>query len=180
MQEEWKEISGYEGYFEVSNYGNFRSKDRYIKYKTNGIRLYHGKDLKVEECEDGYKRIVLMKDAIKHRYMCHRLVAKEFIPNLENKPYINHINGDRGDNRVENLEWCTKSENEKHSFSVLGKTMKGKTYPKKVIKHSDNGDIQYESLSKAIISLNGVGCIEGLNKAIKNNRPYHGFYWDFA
>ena len=70
--------------------------------KEENVEASHFEDLKVEECEDGYKRIVLMKDAIKHRYMCHRLVAQEFIPNLENKPYINHINGDRGDNRVEN------------------------------------------------------------------------------
>ena len=93
MQEIWKEIKGYEGYFEVSNLGNFRSKDRIVKYKKDGIRNYQG-----------YQRIVLMKDAIKKRYMCHRLVAETFIPNPDNKPFINHINGNRSDNRVENLE----------------------------------------------------------------------------
>lgn len=180
MQEEWKEITGYEGYFEVSSLGNFRSKDRYVKYKQNGMRLYPGKNLKVEVMEEGYKRILLMKNGIKKRYMCHRIVAQEFIPNEENKPYVNHKNGDRGDNRVENLEWCTQSENEKHSVLFLGKTMKGKTTPKPVIKHTDNGNILYSSISEGIRSLNGVGCIEGLKKSIKNNRKYHGFYWSFA
>ena len=61
MEEIWKEIPGYEGYFEVSNLGNFRSKDRIIKYKQNGTRLYPGKMLKVEQMQDGYQRIVLMK-----------------------------------------------------------------------------------------------------------------------
>ena len=67
MQEEWKEITGYEGYFEVSSLGNFRSKDRYVKYKQNGMRLYPGKNLKVEVMEEGYKRILLMKNGIKKK-----------------------------------------------------------------------------------------------------------------
>lgn len=104
MQEIWKEIKGYEGYFEVSNLGNFRSKDRIVKYKKDGIRNYPGKPLLTETILEGYQRIVLMKDAIKKRYMCHRLVAETFIPNPDNKPFINHLNGNRSDNRVENLE----------------------------------------------------------------------------
>ena len=90
-KEIWKEISGYEGYFEVSNLGNFRSKDRVIRYKDNGTRLYPGKLLKTETIVEGYQRIVLMKKAIKKRYMCHRLVAQEFVPNPDNKPYYNPV-----------------------------------------------------------------------------------------
>ena len=86
----WKDITGYEGYFQVSNLGNFRSLDRRIKYKNSGTRLYPGKPLLKETTLDGYQRIVLMKEAIKRRFMCHRLVAQEFIPNPENKPFINH------------------------------------------------------------------------------------------
>lgn len=66
----------------------------------------------------------------KKRYMRHRFAAQEFIPNPENKPFINHIDGNPSSNKVENLEWCTQSENELHSVHVLGKSMKGKTYPK--------------------------------------------------
>lgn len=182
MQNEiWKEISGYEGYFEVSNLGNFRSKDRVIKYKSNGIRLYPGKFLKTETIVEGYQRIVLMKEAIKKRYMCHRLVAQEFVPNPDNKPYVNHINGNKADNRAENLEWVTQSENELHSHSVLGNTMRGKTYPKKVeaIFPKEGDRIVFNSMSDAIKFL-GVGCIEGLKKSIVANRVYHNFKWRFV
>lgn len=182
MQNEiWKEISGYEGYFEVSNLGNFRSKDRVIKYKSNGTRLYPGKLLKTETIVEGYQRIVLMKEAIKKRYMCHRLVAQEFVPNPGNKPYVNHINGNKADNRAENLEWVTQSENELHSHNVLGNSMKGKTYPRKVeaLSPKGNNKIVFNSMSDAIKFL-GIGCIEGLKKAIVANRIYHNFKWRFV
>lgn len=182
MQNEiWKEISRYEGYFEVSNFGNFRNKNRIIKYKSNGTRLYPGKLLKTETTLEGYQRIVLMKEAIKKRYMCHRLVAQEFVPNPDNKPYVNHINGNKADNRAENLEWVTQSENELHSYRVLGNTMKGKVYPKKVeaIFPKEKDKIIFNSMSDAIRFLR-TGCIEGLKKAIAANRLYHNFKWRFV
>lgn len=182
MQNEiWKEISGYEGYFEVSNLGNFRSKDRTIRYKSNGTRLYPGKPLKTETIVEGYQRIMLTKEAIKKRYMCHRLVAQEFVPNPDNKPYVNHINGNKADNRAENLEWVTQSENELHSHNIFGNSMKGKTYPKKVeaIFPSTEDRAIFNSMSDAIKFL-GKGCIEGLKKAIVANRIYYNFKWRFV
>lgn len=176
MNEIWKEIAGYEGYFEVSNLGNFRSKNRRVRYKTQGFRNYPGKSLLTETIVEGYQRIVLMKEGKRKRFMCHRLVAQEFVPNLENKPFVNHINGIRSDNRAENLEWVTQSENEIHSYSILGNSMRGKTYPKKV-RCISSGHIS-NSMSEVIRDL-GTGCIEGLKKAIKANRPYHGFYFEF-
>lgn len=178
MEELWKDISGYEGYFEVSNLGNFRSKDRIIKYKQSGTRLYPGKPLKTETIVEGYQRIVLMKEAVKKRYMCHRLVAQEFIPNPDNKPFINHINGNPADNRACNLEWCSQSENELHSYRTLGNTMRGKTNPKRVYRIDGDTIIEYRSISRAVEAL-GVGCIEGINKAIRANRPYYGYSWSF-
>ena len=83
MEEIWKDIPSYEGYYQVSTLGNFRSLPRQIKYKNNGTRNYPSKSLKTETTKDNYQRIVLMKDGVKNRYMCHRLVAITFIPNLE-------------------------------------------------------------------------------------------------
>lgn len=177
-QEIWKEITGYEGYFEVSNLGNFRSKDRIIKYKTSGTRNYPGKTLKTEQMQDGYQRIVLMKESIRKRYMCHRLVALMFVPNPLNKPYVNHKNGIKSDNRAVNLEWCTQSENELHSSRVLGNSMVGKSFPKKV-KCLDDNTI-YDSMSDVIRAIGNHSCIEGLKKAIASNRPYHGKSYSFV
>lgn len=177
MTEIWKDITGYEGYFEVSSLGNFRSKDRYVPSRWGGLRPYPGKDLKVETTIDGYQRITLMKDGVKTRYMCHRLVAQEFVPNLNNKPFVNHINGIKSDNRAENLEWCTQSENEIHSHKVLGNSMKGKTYPRK-IKCIDTG-VEYESMSDVIREIGDNSCIEGLKKAIFSKRSYHSKFYSF-
>lgn len=178
MKEEiWKEIHGYEGSFEVSNLGNFRSMDRQVLSRWGGTRFYPGKPLKVEVMQDGYKRIVLMKDAKKKRYMCHRLVAETFIPNIDNKPFVNHIDGNRGNNCIENLEWCTKIENEQHSINVLGKTMKGKTTSKPV--KCIELDKTFTSMRQAVEFLGNRACNEGIKKAIVANRKYHGYTFIF-
>lgn len=169
----WKDITGYEGYFQVSSLGNFRSLDRTIKYKDSGTRLYPGKSLLTETIVEGYQRIVLMKDAVKKRYMCHRLVAQEFIPNPENKPFINHINGNKADNRVENLEWCTQSENELHGYRILGNTMAGKTFPKRI--KCIETDTVFPSMLQTVNWIGNHACIEGLKKAIVANRKYHDY-----
>lgn len=173
MTEIWKDIEGYEGYYQVSNLGNFRSLDRVVKYKKSGTRVYPGKSMKVEPTNEGYTRIVLMKDGIKKRYMCHRIVAHMFVDNPDSKPYVNHINGITYDNRAENLEWCTQEENEKHSIEVLGKTMKGKTYPKQVMCVETKR--VFKSMSECVRFIGNNSCIEGINKAMRANRKYHGY-----
>lgn len=177
MNEIWKEIPGYEGYFEVSNLGNFRSKDRIVKYKQNGTRLYPGKLLKCEQMQDGYQRIVLMKEAKKKRFMCHRLVALTFIPNPDNLPQVNHKDGVKNNNCVDNLEWCTQSENEQHSVKILGKCMKGKTNSKSV--YCIDLDKCFPSMKQTVEFLGNRACIEGLKKAIQADRLYHGHKFKF-
>jgi hypothetical protein len=113
FMEVWKKIKGFENY-EVSNYGNIRRM--YLK----------GYKYRKPVIQKGYCSInfVLNKTGFK-KIQIHRLVAEAFIENNENKKCINHINGIKNDNRVDNLEWCTHSENEKHSFGVLGKISNG-------------------------------------------------------
>ena len=178
MQEIWKAIPDYEGSFEVSNLGNFRSLDRKIANRWGTFTNYPGKLLKVEVMEDGYKRIVLMQNAIKKRYMCHRLVAQTFIPNIDNLPYINHKDGNRGNNCVDNLEWCTQTQNEQHAINVLGKTMKGKTFPKKVFCVELNR--VFNSMRQAVLFLGSHACNEGIKKAIEAHRLYHGYTFQFV
>lgn len=108
----WKEIKGFEKY-EISNLGRVR-------------RLYkQGYKYRKPVSQNGYNHVTLSKNGAWSKFQIHRLVAELFIPNPKNKPCVNHINGIKTDNRVENLEWCTYSENEKHSFDKLGKITNG-------------------------------------------------------
>lgn len=115
MEEEWRDIIGYEGLYQVSNLGRIKSLYKKVICK-NGFRSCKEKILKNNSYGD-YNRIQIGKKS-KH-FLVHRLVAKAFIPNPENKPCVNHINGIKTDNRKENLEWSTYSENTIHAYDVL-------------------------------------------------------------
>jgi hypothetical protein len=122
MQTEiWKPISGYNGYYEVSNLGRVRSITRKIeRTDPNDItkkRLftYKGKLVPFWLTKKGYCRLTICINGICKKYLVHRLVADAFIPNNENKLQVNHINCVKTDNRVENLEWVTNYENYLHS-----------------------------------------------------------------
>ena len=99
----WKSIKGYEGHYFVSNLGSVKTNNHYGS----------GKDAILKPAKDnkGYLRVSLTKDKILKTYKVHRLVALAFIENPNNKPYVNHIDGNRANNHVENLEWVTPSEN---------------------------------------------------------------------
>ena len=116
----WKTITDFTNY-EVSNYGNVRRKKCQIIYCNGMITNYKEKLLTQELNRKMYKRVTFSQNNIQKRYQVHRLVALYFIPNPENKPCVNHIDGDGGNNNVSNLEWCTYSENERHSYDTLKK-----------------------------------------------------------
>ncbi len=111
MQEIWKDIEGYEGLYQVSNLGRVSSSPR------NGTIL-NKRILKNILSNSGYFLVDLSKNNIQKKVLVHRLVAKTFIPNPKNKLQVNHINGIKTDNRVDNLEWVTAKQNNLHARKI--------------------------------------------------------------
>lgn len=115
MEEIWKDIEGYEGLYQVSNEGKVRSCEREIEYlvkgKYKGKRVFPSFLIKPWENNSGYVMVDLHKNGKTDKRTIHRLVAEAFIPNIENKPCVDHINTIKTDNRVQNLRWCTYKEN---------------------------------------------------------------------
>ena len=106
MMEEWKSIDGFEGFYEVSNFGNVRS----LNYHNWGIV----KNLTPTIDRYGYERVCLCKNGKQFNRLVHRMVATAFIGNPDNLPQINHLNEIKTDNRAENLEWCSAKDNVNH------------------------------------------------------------------
>lgn len=180
MEEIWKDIPSYEGYYQVSNLGNFRSLPRVIRYKNNGTRNYLAKRLLTETTKDNYQRITLMKEGVKTRYQAHRLVALAFIPNPENKPCINHIDGNKSNNVVTNLEWCTPSENMTHADNTGLRDM-SKHHPSnaKKIKCLETGEI-FVSYYQAIKWLGKTtNSLSALVRGTRNYGKAFGYHWQF-
>lgn len=105
-KEIWKDIEGYEGLYQVSNLGRVKSN------------LRKGKILKSNSTYDGYYNVTLSKNGKLKTYRIHRLVCIAFLDNPLNKSEVNHIDGNKKNNNIENLEWCTRSENAEHAHKT--------------------------------------------------------------
>lgn len=118
--EVWKPIKGYEGLYEVSNLGRVKSLERKVKAKNKYGTVDRTVTEKILKYSINHKGYYLVKicNQVNKSFLVHRLVAEAFIDNPENKLQVNHINGDKKDNRVCNLEWCTNNENQKHAINM--------------------------------------------------------------
>lgn len=117
MKEEiWKDIKGYEDLYKVSNFGKIKSLERINQIGNNKYVTFE-KILKHHiNKKRGYCQVNLCKNGTRKLFTCHRLVAETFIPNMDNKKYVNHIDGNKTNNCIDNLEWCTHSENINHAY----------------------------------------------------------------
>lgn len=106
----WKDIVGYEGRYQISNMGRIRSVARVVTWKNGSVKTYKSRIMKTNKRGE-YIGVSLYKDYKSKDFMVHRLVAEAFIPNPNNLPFVNHIDEDKLNNVVDNLEWCTRQYN---------------------------------------------------------------------
>ena len=150
MIEVWKSINGFDNY-QVSNTGLVKSLERWMPMPHGGKYFQKEKILKVSIVRGGYCQITLSVNGKPSMKKLHRIVADAFISNPENKPQINHKDGNKLNNNVSNLEWCTSSENHIHAFATgLRTSHTGQQHQNsKLVLNTETG-IFYESLTEAI------------------------------
>lgn len=166
-KEIWRDIKGYEGYYKVSNLGNVMSIARNGTIKQNKI-------LKPNTDKGGYSYVCLHKKGTTKTIKVHRLVASEFVKNPQNKPEVNHIDGNKKNNEASNLEWVTSSENQLHSIYVLKKNIK------EVEQYDLNGNYlrTWESVKNAGESLKIWSC--DISRVCNGKRKTAGgFIWKY-
>lgn len=191
MTEEWRPVVGYEGSYEVSSMGTIRSLDR-INSRGSWIK---GRLMKPYMNQYGYMKVKLRIKGEQTGYSVHRLVAQAFITNPDDKPQVNHINENKTDNRVSNLEWVTIRENAVHGTRIQRITA-NTDYVKRVANtdyvliarkqakavtatHLRSGEVLYfPSMREA--QRNGFNS-SAVSKCCKGERAYHkGYVWEYA
>ena len=142
MIEEWRPVVGYEGLYEVSNTGQVRSLDRYVKTCYEAYKLQKGKILNPGKNTNGYLQVVLNCNGKRKTINVHKLVAQAFIPNTDNLPMINHKDEVKTNNSVDNLEWCDVKYNNNYG------SRKDKVRDTKIKNGYWTGLIRKESMKK--------------------------------
>lgn len=175
-----KDIIGYEGLYMIDNLGNVISLPKF-----QGNRFHNKyKVLKPKLNKAGYYEVSLSKNGVLKSFLLHRLIAIHFLDNKDNLPQVNHKNGVKTDNRLDNLEWVTISENTKHAFdnnlgnfkenalNVLQK-INSKTSYKKVIFYKDDKEFVFNSIKEAAetLSLNK----DNITRAIRKKQKVSGY-----
>ena len=189
-KEIFKDIEGFEGYYQVSNMNRVKSLERTVWCGLNGgyYKTVHERILKPSKTNMGYLQVMLCKDGKRKWYRIHRLVATAFCENPEGYTDVNHINEDKSDNRAENLEWCSRSYNNSYNdkSKKAGKKVaeKLRNYPKtsKPIIGIDKVTgltVEFPSAKEAsrqigINQSNITSCLKGRQKTCG------GFYWMYS
>jgi hypothetical protein len=176
FDEEWRDIEGFEGVYQISSFGRVKSLSR----KNSYGRKIGEKTIKSHEMRGGYLRIVLHKDGSRKSCLIHRLVAKTFVPNPHNLPIINHKDENTNNNMPSNLEWCSNKYN--INYGTRNKRL-SQSLKKKIGQYSKNNKLikMWESATDV---KNELGYDDSsIRKCCNNRKNYnsaHGFKWVYA
>jgi len=180
----WKDIKNYEGLYQVSNTGKVKSLGRIaIKNGNNKPNIWKEKIL-TGSSKSNYPKVGLRKDNQQVTFNIHKLVAEAFIPNINNKPFVNHKNGIKTDNGVENLEWVTHQENMQHAYTELGRNGcnfgRSGNMCKSVCQYDLNGKFvkQWDS-TQEIKEVLGFNSSAIANCCRRENKSSFGFIWKY-
>jgi|SRR6478609_3246592 len=178
--EVWKDIPNYEGLYQVSSFGRFKSYPKAFNLHHGGVCNTQPRILKFT-LRMGYHLIILTKNLIRTTFSTHRIVAEVFVENKFSKPHVNHKDGDRLNNYYKNLEWTTPSENVQHSYDVLKRkpSVTGRIFNRtQATQRKITGELikTFDSIAKAAISTgikrHHIGdCIN------KKRKTAGGFLW---
>ena len=171
---EWRPVRGFEGYYEVGDAGDIRSMPRTVPDTAHGYRTIHGKTMRQAYDRNGYLVVNLHKLGVSSVLPVHRLVAEAFISNLFGLPVVNHIDGNKANNTVENLEWVSYSENNVHALQT--KLRAPKSNPVMQMDMSGDTIAVYESVADASRQ---TGISRGMISHAVHGRAKHagGFLW---
>jgi len=176
--EYWKSITGYEGFYESSNFGRIKALERPVRHPKGGLQILKERVLK-QGIRKGYCFVVLSKNNMQKSFSVHRLVASTFLKNPENKRTVNHKDGDKINNKLENLEWATYSENEQHSIRT------GLNDKRKRVKQFSKNKILikiWDSVRDAErqLKIKSSGVICKCCKKMKGYKTAGGFFWEYC
>ena len=175
MNELWKDVHGFEGLYMISNLGKIKSIDHYVKCNT-GKRLVKGRVLKACDRGNGYPFVTLGKDGKQYNMSIHRMVAIAFVPNPQKYKEVNHIDENKSNFHVENLEWCDRNYNNNHGTRQNRVTIKNS---KKVIQMEGDKVLRiWFSLSDIARELNFS--IGNISSCCNGSRPSaYGYVWKY-
>lgn len=165
----WKDIPKYEGLYQVSNTGKVKSISHYTRNSTkNSFRLTKGRILAQYKMPNGYMQVQLSKNELREKYYVHRLVADVFLDNKDNLSDVNHIDGDKNNNSVNNLEWCSHKDNQVHMFK---NRMTKKAYPVVCVETNKTYNSMLEAERDTGISRRVI------KKICDTDKEYKGYHW---
>lgn len=185
--ERWKDVEGYEGLYQVSNFGRVRSLDHYITIRNGGKALHNGKIMIGGKSGLGYRKVTLCKDGVPKGVNLHRLVAQTFIPNPNNLPEVNHKDENKVNNCRWNLEWCPVEYNRSYgNRNNKAQKTRQRKYGKSVLQYTLDGQFvaEYSCLREAerqtgVYHSHISDCCKGVDCQGFNIKQAGGYIWRY-